>query len=266
MFQFISGGYYISNKYKKTKHIINHYELELCIVGDCKRIYENQTYELVRGSILFAKPSALPSYSTGNFESHHIHFLCDDADFIEKYINPLPYQIFNADTYKFTQLFKDIYMLHQNVEADYNEATQLLLQTKITTLILELYMIVQSLQTSQESNKHIACISNACQYINEHFKEAIGIEDISRAAAFSPSFTYLMFKRIMNMTPHEFLLNKRIQYACDRLIYSSDSVAQISLDCGFSNEYYINSVFTKHMGMTPGQYRRINRKTLDSSK
>ena len=243
MFFITFSGYYLSRHREKIPQRKSHnYEIELCTTPNFQSVVDGELYNRAVGNIFFTKPGATRQ-TIGQFECYCLHF--------------------NIDTYKYTQCLKEFVFIHHRQLNEPSEENKLLRDAKLTTLILELYDVSRTQISSGESSKYANNIAVACQYINDHFKEPIGIDEIAKAAMLSPSFTYVIFKKVTGMTPHDFLTNARIHYACEQLIYTSDSVAEISLDCGFSNTNYLNYAFSKQIGMTPGQYRRNYRRKLE---
>ena len=262
MYYISFSGYYASVHTGKSKErITSRYEVELCTTDNAQGIFDDQVYNCINGSVLFSRPGQRRQ-TVGNFEGHSVHFACHDEEFCRKYLTDLPTQIFNVDVYKFTQYLKDINFLRQSLKTEYSEANKLLLDTKLTGLLLELYTQSQAQIASSDNNKYAVNIAAACQFISEHFQEPVTIEDISGAAGLSDGFTYVMFKKLTGETPHDFLLNKRIHYACEQLIYTSKNITEISLASGFANMNYLNYIFSKRMGMTPGQYRKKYRRIV----
>jgi AraC family L-rhamnose operon regulatory protein RhaS len=63
-------------------------------------------------------------------------------------------------------------------------------------------------------------------------------------------------KQLTNMTPAQFLNYCRIEAAARMLRDDgSTSVTDIALCCGFSSSQYFASVFRRHYGCTPNDYR-----------
>lgn len=262
MFSSITSRYYVSDYEKiSAERVTDVYELELCTTDNSQSLFDGHLYSRINGSIFFAKPGQ-KRQTRGYFECHYVHFKCDDPEFQRKYLDTLPTQIFSVDTYKFTMYLKEILFLNQGLLSDYREENKILLNAKIVIMLMELYTVAQNQVLSVENSGYAANITAACQYISEHFREPIGIAEIAEAAMLSRSFTSVMFKKVTGTTPHAYLTNARIHYACEQLIYTVKSVAQISLECGFSSEYYLNQIFVRHIGMTPGQYRRSYRKKI----
>lgn len=92
-------------------------------------------------------------------------------------------------------------------------------------------------------------------YINEHFSEKLSVETLSSRAALSPYHFIRTFQKETGFTPHEYLLNIRINTAKYLLKNSSASVKYICFHTGFASESVFCSAFKKRTGMTPSEYR-----------
>lgn len=64
------------------------------------------------------------------------------------------------------------------------------------------------------------------------------------------------FRSEFGTSPHRFLSAARVERARSRLAGSSDSLARIALEGGFSSQSHLTTVFRQHTGITPAAYRR----------
>ena len=104
-----------------------------------------------------------------------------------------------------------------------------------------------------------------CTYIQTHYAQPIGLDDIAKAASISISEANRCFKDNMSMTPYEYLTDYRIMMAKYLLATTNDSVLSVALQCGFTQSSYFSGVFKKRTGMLPSQYRKsIPTKSLHS--
>ena len=62
------------------------------------------------------------------------------------------------------------------------------------------------------------------------------------------------------MSVGEYITRCKLQEACDMLVYSDRTLAEISAYLGYSSQSYFQNVFKKRFDMTPMQYRKQNRK------
>jgi len=68
------------------------------------------------------------------------------------------------------------------------------------------------------------------------------------------------FKKTSGLTPHRWLVQRRLERAQDLLLWSTLSLAQIALDCGFSEQSHFTRTFTRLVGTSPGEWRRQRRR------
>ncbi len=92
-------------------------------------------------------------------------------------------------------------------------------------------------------------------YIEENLEANLSLSMLSGVAALSPIHFSRQFKRSTGKSPHQYLLNARIEGA-KRLLRSSLPIAEIAFRCGFAHQEHLTHAFRKLTGTTPGAYRR----------
>ncbi|KAF1012043.1 MAG: Arabinose operon regulatory protein [Pseudomonas fluorescens] len=97
-------------------------------------------------------------------------------------------------------------------------------------------------------------LARAADYICAHCTEALKLEDICQAAELSPSYLIRAFKQHYGMTPHAFMVNRRIQVARAGL-RRGELIADVALAAGFADQAHFQRTFKQHFAATPGQYR-----------
>ena len=70
-----------------------------------------------------------------------------------------------------------------------------------------------------------------------------------------------LFKKSLNTTPIQYEIRKKMEYAKGMLLYSNESVAEISDRAGYSDIAYFSKMFKKYTGYSPSEYRKIIRET-----
>ena len=92
-------------------------------------------------------------------------------------------------------------------------------------------------------------------YVNENFRDPALCRALV-ADRFSISvYTFSrVFKSQTGIGFKEYILARRLEYACGRLADSSDSIAEIAAQSGFSDPDYFARLFRASYGMTPSQY------------
>ncbi|WP_408056533.1 helix-turn-helix domain-containing protein [Tardiphaga alba] len=64
------------------------------------------------------------------------------------------------------------------------------------------------------------------------------------------------FKKTTGLTPHQWIQSQRIERARNALANTSQPLAEIALECGFSDQSHFTRVFSKIVGSPPGNWRR----------
>lgn len=95
-------------------------------------------------------------------------------------------------------------------------------------------------------------------YIDENFRSDFSMTVLAELAGISPQHLCRIFKEAMNMRPSEYLTQKRLQES-RRLLRTSDSpISEIAMQSGFPDAGYFSTVFKKHQGMTPVEYKKAH--------
>lgn len=96
-------------------------------------------------------------------------------------------------------------------------------------------------------------------YVSEHFAENITVEDLADRASLSLYYFIRIFKKETGFTPYEYILNTRISNARYLLKNTPMAIKDICVNTGFSCESAFCSAFKRCQGMTPTQYRIMER-------
>lgn len=93
------------------------------------------------------------------------------------------------------------------------------------------------------------------EYIDEHFKDEIRLQDLAELASMTPSAFSRFFKLRTGRTVSDYIIDIRIGYASRQLVDTTTSVVEICYDCGFNNVSNFNRIFKKKKGCSPTAFR-----------
>jgi AraC family transcriptional regulator len=97
----------------------------------------------------------------------------------------------------------------------------------------------------------------AKELLSANLSGGILLTDLATACNLSVRQFTRAFRQTTGMAPHRWLLQRRIEKAQDLLARSTRSLAHVAADCGFADQSHFTRVFTRAIGITPGQWRRI---------
>jgi AraC-like DNA-binding protein len=100
-------------------------------------------------------------------------------------------------------------------------------------------------------------VVNVLRYIDEHFTEAITLEEICKAANTSPSCLSEVFKALNGYTIWDYVVSRRIEASKVMLLSTNEKVLTISITNGFNSLTNFNRTFKRLVGMTPREYRKF---------
>ncbi len=103
-------------------------------------------------------------------------------------------------------------------------------------------------------------------YIEASINRDVDLASLANIASMSVYHFAHRFKETIGMSPHAYVLCRRIRRAQEMLNRGRSNLAQVSEACGFSSQAHFTTVFRRNLGVTPGEYRRaILHSRLESS-
>jgi len=93
-------------------------------------------------------------------------------------------------------------------------------------------------------------------YIHAHASEELGLDELARVARLSPFHFSRLFKTGTGLTPHQYVLQWRVQEAKHLLRHSQLDIVDIAYRLGFRDQSHFTARFRKIAGATPRQWRQ----------
>lgn len=92
--------------------------------------------------------------------------------------------------------------------------------------------------------------------IDDHYGEDLPVERLAQAAGWSVPHLHEVFREHMDQTPHQYLIERRLRAARERLMATAQPVKSIAVDCGFSSAAAFCTVFRRMTGQSPAAFRK----------
>jgi len=225
---------------------LSRFELELIIDGLGGTSYiEDTAYPLKKGLFLCGKPgqhrhSQLPIYC------HYVHIQTGDLA-LQALLSSLPDGCRLSDPAPVQAVFRELAS---------QDGDSLLTASLVLKLLSLLRQATATELRSSLSRSHRATLLETESYIRSHLAEDLSLEALAARARFSPSHFHRIFTEFFGQTPHELILQCRIEAAQAALRSDHSSLIELSAACGFSSQSHFTAQFKKATGQTPLQYRK----------
>ncbi|ALP37655.1 AraC family transcriptional regulator [Paenibacillus sp. IHB B 3084] len=107
-------------------------------------------------------------------------------------------------------------------------------------------------------------IALVTEYVDANYKENLTLHLLAEMRHGSPYHLHRTFKRVMDITPMEYIQQTRLEHAKQQLMDSDKSVAAVGESVGLFNTPYFITLFKKNTGYTPLQYRHLKSEQLQN--
>jgi AraC family transcriptional regulator len=93
-------------------------------------------------------------------------------------------------------------------------------------------------------------------HIDAHLGKTIRVADLSALLHRTEAHFSRLFKQTFGVSPHAYVLCRRIELASRLMIESTAPLTEIALKCGFNDQAHLSKRFRQQMGATPAAWRR----------
>ncbi len=137
--------------------------------------------------------------------------------------------------------------------------TQLFVDQLKTTLVMHLLRSygVQKVQISTYGDGLPRYkLNQVIDYIAAHLDQNLELEALAQLVGMSQFYFSRLFKQSLGITPHQYVIQQRVERAKQMISNGTLGLAEIALDCGFANQAHLNRLFKRLTGVTPKQIAR----------
>ncbi|MDX7901000.1 AraC family transcriptional regulator [Aeromonas media] len=97
-------------------------------------------------------------------------------------------------------------------------------------------------------------LQRAAELMQDDSASPLSLSQLSAVAGLTPSHFVRAFSHHYGMTPHAYLLDRRIRHA-RTLLRQGQPLAEVALASGFADQAHFQRQFKRRVAATPGQYR-----------
>lgn len=127
------------------------------------------------------------------------------------------------------------------------------LKTTLAIHLLRNYCTTQPKLSSYADGLSKSTLQQVTEYINDHLHQDVKLIELASIAQMSPYHFLRLFKHSMGVTPHQYILQRRIEKAKCLLQHGELSIAEIAATVGFCDQSHFTRYFKRIVGVTPKQ-------------
>lgn len=258
-FDFFAYGFFDSKISFGKKTITNNrtvecYELEYFTDTGGTAFLNGKEYMITKGLLLFACPETI-RHSILHFKSYYFHFTVNNQQIKEFLDGMCGVMDLKENASEIESMFCNMFAL-MNSAAKKNA---ILAEYKMLELLYRIFNLQEGgIQIEERFANCSEMVKKSIEFIDLNFMKDIKLCNIASSVHLTPIYFHEKFVKETNLTPHNYLMGKRIAYSKQLLVSSDMGIADIAAECGFSSQAYFTSIFKRYTKMTPMQYRKNN--------
>ena len=223
---------------------IQYHRLYFLTSGRARLRLINRELDLVPGRVYFIPAySVANSHIDGKMNKYFIHFQVDSPFFeMYRYLSDrFSVPAGGATEYLFKTVLENYNDPSYSARMRVQGAMNLLMSDFVGEMSLD--------------RGGISRLEPVLAYINEHFTENIPLSRLAEIMNISTMYFSNFFKRVFNISPKQYILNKRLIEGQRLLLETDMSVKEIAYAVGFDNENYFSEFFTAKVGVSALKFR-----------
>lgn len=261
------------------EHLVYHthqqYEIYVFLDGKCTFQIENLFYDLQPGDILLINGKDIhKAFVDVNYHTYKRTVVEFTKEFIEPLLDvlnmPHMLDLFDAphghlfrikDEETRTHIFQLLDEMHELIVGK----KSIYVDQQLKLILAQLLMKFESKVTAYlpndiYSDDKILIVEEIYRYISAHYAEDLSLDNIADELNLSKSYLSHLFKEITGTTIMNFLMGYRLTQAQYSLKVRKDlNISEIAGLTGFESNAHFSRFFKKHIGVSPTDYRRIQK-------
>ena len=119
--------------------------------------------------------------------------------------------------------------------------------------------LLREYKIEPNTRKYSKLIQKALAYIQDHLSAALTVREIADALYMSPDTLAHKFRAEMGVPLGRYMDSLLMHRAEELLINTDIPLSSISMDLGFSDQFYFSRRFKEHFSVPPLKYRKSRR-------
>lgn len=254
-------GYFpnAKNHYRERSAGCEHHIFLFCVEGQGTISYEGIDIPLKKGQLIIIPRNTPHTYQAdavapwsiywfhfhGSLSSHWV-------DYVSKKNNQ--YTVTSTNHSLLIMQFDQMYSL---LESGYSIDNLIHLSSLLSLFFSTIhYQVVQSpVHPVNTINPVLLCI----EFMMDKITSSVSLDDLMKLTHLSKSYLISQFREQTGFSPIDYFIHLKIQKACNLLDTTRLTIKEIANQLDYKDPYYFTRIFSKTMGYSPRQYRKIHK-------
>ena len=224
--------------------------LTIIVEGFCEEVYNGKTRDIPPLAVSYFHPGERHSLRVFNAPTRSF-----DLEIGKQWLDRLPRPI--TPTTMIAPPHSALSGLMTRLYREFKEPDEMS-SLAIEALSLEMLVEIARASKGARAKKSPVWLSRVVELIRDEYARNITLSELAQIADVHPSHLVQVFRDHHQCTPGAFIRRVRIEQAMRQISHSSTTLADVSVDVGFTDQSHFTRVFKRLTGMTPAQYRNLN--------
>lgn len=239
-----------------AKHAHETFSIGIVVAGQCTYLNEKKRQRIGAGSVVMMNPGDVHSCNPISDGPWSYRMLYIDVSWLAGIQQELGasrnhrFQPFSTTATTHPELYRGLHRLYDVLTDEHAEHLQ-----KHTAAVTFMNSVQQVLSPAHISpRRRHRSLERAAEFIMHNYARPVRLDEICAAANLSISYLIRAFKDEYGMTPHAYLINRRIEFSRAQL-RRGRPISEVAVAAGFADQAHLQRSFKKFVAATPGQYR-----------
>jgi AraC-like DNA-binding protein len=233
---------------------LKQYQIQYVVSGLAEYCIENRVYTTRQGDLLIHRPNERHSVNMVDNEPYVcisivFHFGASPFPF-DEYITRDNY-VGNYSNQSIEKKLAELVTFYQQPGAIHQIRSQNVLMQVLSEIAVQRKEPNEKSTIQQINKSKVAIVKN---YILDHYAENIDHDQLEQISGLSTNYMITQFKKVIGLTPMQYLIWVRIEKAKELAIQTSLSVGEIANRVGYADVHTFGKMFKKKTGYSLKQF------------
>lgn len=228
-----------------------HYLIHYVVSGKGVLYCGPNKFNLRKGQVFVVFPGTVMKYQADEHDPWHYAWITFYGDEVKEIFSQIGVSLSNPVLS--VQNGAEVLEVIRNMPSE--RSADVLSNVRFSVRIYEFMSLLLENQKLQENSENVY-LTAARRYIKAHYYEEITVEQVAAHIGISRKYLFAIFKKLLNLSPQDYLIDYRMKRAAEFLKDNTLSVGHVAYSVGYKDPLTFSKMFKRRMGVSPSTYRQ----------